>query len=392
MSSSYQLRLRKRSPVPTPSKKKASSAEAASLNKDIVVKPTTSNPKSKRLATVTPPAKKVGLPTKVATAHVKWIRYKAAQAAKDAKAAKKKAAADAKATPRRRNPPRQKLDATQEENEKSRSMVLSIAGCTLLPPMDYGDKSTKTSPDQTFAFLLQRISDRNYAMRSVCVDGGGIVYTKFRCHRRWRPVWFPETSLNDHSDNDKIVDGITLSLADVRGIEDKDFAKFLDACPNLQWLFVEIEYKVPKPNFGRESWNALAKQRSLKVLWIDDAGVLRITSFVQKIVHTLSTQGQLKLCMITPGKSLETRCERTLTESEKARKNAERNAAEEALKEPVLHLLDIYYSPMPIQALDKELCRDIKGAKHDDIHSALTSLQQEGKVQISFEGVYLTDY
>ncbi|KAL7544518.1 hypothetical protein ACHAWF_007894 [Thalassiosira exigua] len=66
----------------------------------------------------------------------------------------------------------------------------------------------------SFGFLLQRLSDRNYAMRAHCLDGRGAEYNTYRKPRASyiSVVWYPPTNLEDHSDDRKIVDGCHLDL------------------------------------------------------------------------------------------------------------------------------------------------------------------------------------
>ena len=70
------------------------------------------------------------------------------------------------------------------------------------------------SGKSSFAYLVQRLSDRNYAMRGLCLDNDGAKYTSFaksgvtqRCL-----AFLPETDLNDHANDDTIVDAVHLDL------------------------------------------------------------------------------------------------------------------------------------------------------------------------------------
>ena len=66
----------------------------------------------------------------------------------------------------------------------------------------------------SFAYCVQRLSDRNYAMRGLCLDGDGARYTSFaksgvtqRCL-----AFLPETDLSDHANDETIVDAVHLNL------------------------------------------------------------------------------------------------------------------------------------------------------------------------------------
>ena len=68
----------------------------------------------------------------------------------------------------------------------------------------------------SFGFLIQRLSDRNYAMRALCLQGTGAQYNTYK-----KPnasyisvVWYPPTNLNDHVNDTRIVDGCHLDLVD----------------------------------------------------------------------------------------------------------------------------------------------------------------------------------
>ena len=70
------------------------------------------------------------------------------------------------------------------------------------------------SGKSSFAYLVQRLSDRNYAMRGLCLDNDGAKYTSFaksgvtqRCL-----AFLPETDLNDHANDSTIVDAVHLDL------------------------------------------------------------------------------------------------------------------------------------------------------------------------------------
>lgn len=67
---------------------------------------------------------------------------------------------------------------------------------------------------QSFGYLIQRRSDRNYAMRALCLDDHGAEYNTFKMTRVVMPsiVWFPPTNLNDHSNDLTVIDGVHLNL------------------------------------------------------------------------------------------------------------------------------------------------------------------------------------
>ena len=83
-------------------------------------------------------------------------------------------------------------------------------------PEDYGDDSQINHPmgKSSFAYLVQRISDRNYAMRGLCVDGDGAKYSTFsKPGMETKCVAFlPETNFNHHFNNNKILDACHLDL------------------------------------------------------------------------------------------------------------------------------------------------------------------------------------
>ena len=86
-------------------------------------------------------------------------------------------------------------------------------GHTEHPSKFPGKYESKTS----FAYLMQRLSDRNYCMRALCIDGSGAEYTTYKGNANvsTAPVtWFPATSLNDHSHDDTIVDACHLDLSE----------------------------------------------------------------------------------------------------------------------------------------------------------------------------------
>jgi len=86
-------------------------------------------------------------------------------------------------------------------------------GHTEHPSKFPGSYESKTS----FAYLMQRLSDRNYCMRALCIDGSGAEYTTYKgsANVSTAPVtWFPATSLNDHSDDETVVDACHLDLSE----------------------------------------------------------------------------------------------------------------------------------------------------------------------------------
>ena len=66
----------------------------------------------------------------------------------------------------------------------------------------------------SFAFLIQRLSDRNYAMRALCLDNHGATYTTYQKKNvnYISVVWFPPLNLNNFSNDMSIVDGCHLDL------------------------------------------------------------------------------------------------------------------------------------------------------------------------------------
>jgi len=66
----------------------------------------------------------------------------------------------------------------------------------------------------SFAFLIQRLSDRNYAMRALCLDNHGATYTTYQKKNvnYISVVWFPPLNLNNFNTDMSIVDGCHLDL------------------------------------------------------------------------------------------------------------------------------------------------------------------------------------
>jgi hypothetical protein len=88
-----------------------------------------------------------------------------------------------------------------------------IAGGKQHLPREYGNSGT-CKPINSYYYLLQRLSDRNYAMRGLCIDGDGAQYTSFKKTSIVNKcvVFLPETDLNDHADDPTIVDACHLDL------------------------------------------------------------------------------------------------------------------------------------------------------------------------------------
>ena len=88
-----------------------------------------------------------------------------------------------------------------------------VAGGKQHLPREYGNSGT-CKPINSYYYLLQRLSDRNYAMRGLCIDGDGAQYTSFKKASILNKcvVFLPETDLNDHADDPTIVDACHLDL------------------------------------------------------------------------------------------------------------------------------------------------------------------------------------
>lgn len=83
----------------------------------------------------------------------------------------------------------------------------------------------------SFGFLIQRLSDRNYAMRALCLDGHGAEFDTYQ-----KPgvnyisvVWHPPTNLEDHAKDETIVDGCHLDLIDSKDGKTYLTGPFLEA-------------------------------------------------------------------------------------------------------------------------------------------------------------------
>lgn len=68
----------------------------------------------------------------------------------------------------------------------------------------------------SFGFLMQRLSDRNYAMRAMCLEGHGAEYNTYKKASGFyiSVVWYPPTNLDNHKNDATIVDGCHLDLID----------------------------------------------------------------------------------------------------------------------------------------------------------------------------------
>jgi len=88
-----------------------------------------------------------------------------------------------------------------------------VAGGKQNPPEDYANTG-RGAPINSYYHLIQRLSDRNYAMRGLCIDGDGLSYTSFTKTDMLYPVvvFLPETNLNDHSKNPTILDACHLDM------------------------------------------------------------------------------------------------------------------------------------------------------------------------------------
>ena len=126
-----------------------------------------------------------------------------------------KAKKDATATSSKPAGPRifgpQKGNFKPDENRFLRNPC-RIEGGTQNLPGEYGNGPS--SGKSSFEYLIQRLSDRNYAMRGLCLDGDGAKYTSYsqarvvtRCL-----AFLPSTDLNDHAKDDTVVDAIHLDL------------------------------------------------------------------------------------------------------------------------------------------------------------------------------------
>ncbi|KAL9178964.1 hypothetical protein ACHAXT_011937 [Thalassiosira profunda] len=88
-----------------------------------------------------------------------------------------------------------------------------IPGGTNRDPSDYPNYDKEKG---SFGFLIQRLSDRNYAMRAHCLEGAGAEYTTYRKEDAGyiSVVWFPPSNYRSHAHDESIVDGTHLDLID----------------------------------------------------------------------------------------------------------------------------------------------------------------------------------
>ena len=87
----------------------------------------------------------------------------------------------------------------------------SLPGSVIFDPSVYPEHYKGKG---SFGYLIQRMSDRNYAMRALCIDGHGAEYSMFQLKGFARPsiAWHPSTNLDDHACNRTIIDGCHLNL------------------------------------------------------------------------------------------------------------------------------------------------------------------------------------
>eukprot|EP00536_Pseudo-nitzschia_multiseries_P008134 jgi/Psemu1/319304/estExt_fgenesh1_pm.C_2010003 len=88
-----------------------------------------------------------------------------------------------------------------------------VFGGKQYPAEDYANTG-RGPPEYSYYYLMQRLSDRNYAMRGLCIDGDGVQYTTFKKESLlYKLVAFlPETNLNHHSKNPTILDACHLDV------------------------------------------------------------------------------------------------------------------------------------------------------------------------------------
>lgn len=138
----------------------------------------------------------------------------------------------------------------------------TVKGGASHPPSAYG---RRCSERESFAYLIQRLSDRNYTMRSVCLEDGGAPYTTYKRRNVTMKlvVFLPgESNLNAHANDVDILDACHLDLircntgecqltatnltkaasADTKciflnGYKDSDsIVKVIKKCPHLQCI------------------------------------------------------------------------------------------------------------------------------------------------------------
>jgi hypothetical protein len=138
----------------------------------------------------------------------------AAQVAKENKALAKARSTKAPA-PRKAKPSGDRKFGPQKGNFKP-DLELFLRHPCRVPggqshlPSKYGHGSGRDS----LAYMVQRISDRNYTMRSVCLDQGGARYFSFTQRNIINKcvAWLADSNLNDHADDESIVDACHLDL------------------------------------------------------------------------------------------------------------------------------------------------------------------------------------
>jgi hypothetical protein len=106
-------------------------------------------------------------------------------------------------------------------------------------PSQYGNGGTGKS---SFVYLMQRLSDRNFAMRSLCIDNSGARFTSFELPRIITHCihWIPDSNLNDHANDDTILDTFHTDLYHHKTGHHCLTAETLLACtkPNMECLFL----------------------------------------------------------------------------------------------------------------------------------------------------------
>ena len=106
-----------------------------------------------------------------------------------------------------------------------------IDGSVQHPPDAYPNH---TKGKGSFGFLIQRLSDRNYAMRALCLHGYGAQYNTYKKSdvTYISVVWYPPSNLNEHVNDTTIVDGCHLNL-----VHPENGRTYL-TCPNLDKAIV----------------------------------------------------------------------------------------------------------------------------------------------------------
>jgi hypothetical protein len=141
----------------------------------------------------------------------------------------------------------------------------------------------------SFVCLIQRLSDRNYTMRSLCLENSGARYTNFSLPQ-WvcqSVAWLPDTNLDDHASNETILDTFHTDLFDPKTgkhaltaknllaaahskieclfltnftTDPKAIVKAIQACPNLKCITLNSS------SVSKEILQALAKCHELRGL------------------------------------------------------------------------------------------------------------------------------